>query len=824
MKIYERLGERGYHTSIATTFGIDFDAYETIALPRLRGAGCNNNILLVDDAMLSQALSEGMVLPRHAGRQYTASGLRSRGVFHPKLFLQLGRKGGRMLVSSANITVAGLGGNVELAGEMHCDATDSGEQRLIAQAWRYVSQITANCGLALKEQVHWMRTRTPWLRDAEPQDRAVTLLDKTQAALLTANQDAGIASRFVEFVDDGPVNRLIVVSPYWDDRLEALRFISKALSVERVDAIIDPNALTFPKQAVEKLPWLRLYDCETLSRGRFLHAKLLIAQTRSFDHVLFGSANCTIAALGNKTRSGLNDEVCLYRRFPADTAATALKLNDLLSRKSRIEPDTLKPPVKSEDLDVEGWRERNPGRFEWNFDVLSWMPPNNCEPDRVRIDLLNVDGIVIPCTLIPLSPNEGLRQFSIRNMTEPPAFARLQLGKDEVSALAIIAAVDKVRETAREARSKAVEEAARRLSDEAEEGLWLMECFEILEPTEQRSTDHDKIGAKKRKSGREEEEGPGEEYRILNYADFVSGRRHREEASALERSSLAGNELSMVRGFMNRILGISVGGADQEDNEQTDAPSMAFNLGDEVQDGEKTLERGANEELEIGKSNRLAEKQKQEEEWRRKRAEQKAGQAEIVYAVETFLDRLAECKDTGPLASIEVLRLRVLLMIIAGAGHAGTSQDEGRKLTSLQVLPVEGGDNPWPQLLGRILFGFFGGNDPLLQYLAVDHLQYQMPDDILESWATCFWAVQAVVNAAKGKAAQKKFLPFFTPIAQRVYLRTGLTYAELCSDRVVHVMGRMSDRFCSRLGLNAESVRLGHENMAKQPIPQNAAK
>ena len=76
--------------------------------------------------------------------------------------------------------------------------------------------------------------------------------------------------------------------------------------------------------------------------------------------------------------------------------------------------------------------------------------------------------------------------------------------------LAIIAAVEKVRETAREARSKAVEEAARRLSDEAEEGLWLMECFEILEPTEQRSTDHDKIEAKKRKSGREEEEGTGE--------------------------------------------------------------------------------------------------------------------------------------------------------------------------------------------------------------------------------------------------------------------------------------------------------------------------
>jgi hypothetical protein len=37
MKLYERFGERGYHTSIITSFGVDFDAYENVVLPRLRG-------------------------------------------------------------------------------------------------------------------------------------------------------------------------------------------------------------------------------------------------------------------------------------------------------------------------------------------------------------------------------------------------------------------------------------------------------------------------------------------------------------------------------------------------------------------------------------------------------------------------------------------------------------------------------------------------------------------------------------------------------------------------------------------------------------------
>jgi hypothetical protein len=37
MRLYEHYGDSGFHTCIATTFGLDFDAYENIVLPRLRG-------------------------------------------------------------------------------------------------------------------------------------------------------------------------------------------------------------------------------------------------------------------------------------------------------------------------------------------------------------------------------------------------------------------------------------------------------------------------------------------------------------------------------------------------------------------------------------------------------------------------------------------------------------------------------------------------------------------------------------------------------------------------------------------------------------------
>jgi hypothetical protein len=34
MKLYEYYGKSGFHTSIVTTFGIDFDAYENVIFSR----------------------------------------------------------------------------------------------------------------------------------------------------------------------------------------------------------------------------------------------------------------------------------------------------------------------------------------------------------------------------------------------------------------------------------------------------------------------------------------------------------------------------------------------------------------------------------------------------------------------------------------------------------------------------------------------------------------------------------------------------------------------------------------------------------------------
>jgi hypothetical protein len=135
MKLYDLYSDKGFHTSVATSFGLDFDAYETIVLPRLKGAGCRNNIVVADSRMLTYALSDVSRLPALAGTAYTVTGAAADGVFHPKIFLQLGRRRGRLIVSSANLTTPGLAGNLEIAGVVECKSAGQ-HSRAIVEAQR----------------------------------------------------------------------------------------------------------------------------------------------------------------------------------------------------------------------------------------------------------------------------------------------------------------------------------------------------------------------------------------------------------------------------------------------------------------------------------------------------------------------------------------------------------------------------------------------------------------------------------------------------------------------------------------------------------------
>ncbi|MFZ1991930.1 MAG: hypothetical protein WAW96_19415, partial [Alphaproteobacteria bacterium] len=237
-----------------------------------------------------------------------------------------------------------------------------------------------------------------------------------------------------------------------------------------------------------------------------------------------------------------------------------------------------------------------------------------------------------------------------------------------------------------------------------------------------------------------------------------------------------------------------------------------FDLGDETANAEEEMNRGETFDPEAGDK---SPEEKLREEQRRKTAQRKATRGQIAGAVKEFNERISERKSNDTITTFDVLRLRALLMIVAAAGWAGRETDTGNSKgrTSLQVLPVQDGAESWPRLMGQVLFGFFGGNDPAIQHVKLDALHEQLTDDILECWATCFWCLHACLGAPCSKDEHAVLARYILALAERLYRLTGLKKDELLAPDIELVMQHMSERFNGRLGLDSAALSKSHETL-----------
>jgi hypothetical protein len=484
MKLYEKYSDAGYHSSIASTFNVDFDAYETIVLSRLRGAGCRNNLLLCDSRMVTASLDGAFRLPRYAGRLYSVSGAlgeRTGGVFHPKLFVQLGREKGRLLIGSANLTASGIAGNLEIVSELRATAEPSGEQRILRQAFDYLLRHLDQRDPAVEAQLDFLRRRTPWLFETEPASGAVSLTDGTLAAILVSGAAETLADRFIGLVDE-PIHRLFVISPYWDEQLAALQYLTSAWGPAEVSVLIDKEVAAFPKVPSALSSILRLHDRGGAFKSRFIHAKVIIAQGEHADHVLFGSANCTVAALGAGTMPGINAEASLYRRLPPGSALTELDLDDVFSSEplSIAELPSREPP--EDEIELERLASANPGEFRILGDQLNWRPSPNYADSACDLALQDRRGAEVVVDLAPLQSDGRDRRYRLSAplpQDAAPVFAVARRPGEQWSSPAIITYPQEIQIASREQGHRRLDQALTGLEDPSAVSLQTLEIFDL---------------------------------------------------------------------------------------------------------------------------------------------------------------------------------------------------------------------------------------------------------------------------------------------------------------------------------------------------------
>ena len=374
------------------------------------------------------------------------------------------------------------------------------------------------------------------------------------------------------------------MSPYWDADLAALKFLIEELRPAETVILIDAAKALFPSHAAWAIP-ASIFDVGDFAKDRFMHATAVIAETTRPDHVLYGTANCTLAALGDRTEAGVNSEACLYRRLGPNSLLQQLELSGFLEQRNPITAGALPTWSVEDDLPLAVAQRRSPGRFKCQFDVLRRRPRKALAPGAA-VELLGTAGVALPIGLESLEAEAGgMRQYRMRGVTEQPAFARLRFSDGAELGLALVTVLGALREAVREVRSRKAESAADRLgSGDTEAELWLLEALNYLEAAEIADESVEDPGTHRTRQAKPDDEIEPE-FRRLTYDELIRGRRIRSDGGGIERNSLAASELSLVRNFLNRILSI---GSDVTVASEREIIA-GLDLGDETGDAEGAL-------------------------------------------------------------------------------------------------------------------------------------------------------------------------------------------------------------------------------------------
>lgn len=752
MKLPEALGRRagrGFHSAFATTFSIEFAAVEEILLPQLLASGATNVWIATDDRMSALALSDGSILPQQLGRDYVIHEVvQPSGVFHPKITLQLGRDAGRAFISSANITAAGLAGNVEVATQIECSSEPGPEQNFVCSVWRYIREIGSDTEGATRDALSWAAERTPWLRDVAA-SQVEELSDGSLIQFLGSPDNRGIAERFVELVGEEVVERLIVLSPFWDGSLAGLSTLMSATPASTT-LLVDPQRSEFPSASAIPAK-VELIDIGDWQKSRYKHAKVVIAQTESFDHVLSGSANCTTAALGGLGLSGTNAEACLYRRVERGSAVEALRLAELLT-KPPTSPASLRRPPPSDPIPLKSLEAARPGRFAVEQGSLWWRPPVSPDWSGARLELLDSDRQLVVAMDLSSAKQIG-DQFVFHLDDESISqihLSQLRAG-ERASTLAAVTHRNLLAQRRREPTSGRLARSAS-VFDHAEGiELFLLDAFDELHLADLENSE--KTASARDRTRTAQPEGQSIQPEHLTYEDFMAERASRHTLRGHGNNSLAGTHCDGVRVLLNRLIG------DYPDVPSPDEPDTSWmDLGDEAQ--AQGIEEPEETQSSSGGDDDDAES-----------LVRPADRTAFKKAVKGYMKQAADMNR--PVGPNEVLRLRLIVMAILWNARCPTFPK------GLDCTTEEDG---WPRLLMRTVAAFFCGKSAPVRRLVVERQHLEMPVDFTECWVTVLWSVDAIGRALPPVRSHTAFLALLPKLRSEITRMLALEPSDYVSE------------------------------------------
>ena len=297
----EMLGHSGYdfRSSIVLTYSLDIPLYDGLIRRALNRSGIWNQVIFCDFCSYVQEI-QSQTAALYSGKHYSVTPIWQQGAFHPKVYLLLGPRHGRLLIGSGNATVGGLIRNAEVFGLFDFDGGKSeGPHPAFSELFEFVEELGRNASETVRRQLKNARQMAPWLATPPvPDGRAILIGGPGKPELLT---------QILERLPAKKADSLITLSSSFDQNLDGLKELaSKSKSkpvciVQLENAEIDGQVVQKTRGSFEWRPFLDPYPREKRHRKDVrAHAKIFVFGHGPTETCVFGSANASAPALESK--------------------------------------------------------------------------------------------------------------------------------------------------------------------------------------------------------------------------------------------------------------------------------------------------------------------------------------------------------------------------------------------------------------------------------------------------------------------------------------------------------------------------------------------
>lgn len=296
--IKDLIAKDGYEVALLTTYTFDISFFERSILNTLLAHNIKTISVFADSKQFTKALSN--VNYSRIGSRYLVNPVDIQSSFHPKVILLLGQQKARLVVSSANLTTSGYNISNEIYN--YVDYSESNPENLdvIVSAIQFFIMLNKHSYQLDNDVIKQIRDYS-YYRKA-PENGKIQLLHNLEESLLDQ-----VKKRIEETVTE-----VKIAVPYYDSSLVALKRIIESFYDAKVSLYVQNALSTFPVEfndservASDVNVFEKFVDNKS---NRFYHGKVFLFKTHDKAYTLFGSANCTQAALTNSFKNGGNIE------------------------------------------------------------------------------------------------------------------------------------------------------------------------------------------------------------------------------------------------------------------------------------------------------------------------------------------------------------------------------------------------------------------------------------------------------------------------------------------------------------------------------------